>query len=263
MEGSPKYEEVKNEHPINTLKSEHLNSGVRPIIACIGTPEQFQAESGKERDVFSRPEFSEDYSTRTNTNVNYFGNPDFLREQNFKTAGKESYFISPIDSSNKFSKSFRNCTGLVATGIDRKTGENISFLTHQDPKYFLRGAQTPDQGFIDDLRKQLQELKDRCLSGTIDAVIMGGDYFPESIHAFRQEEYIRSIEVVAKETQDLLGFEPVVMMGPKKGVGSIDHKDDVFYDNNTRRLYIMREDAGKESLQSYLPSTIHEERKKW
>lgn len=242
---------TKDKKSENPLKSEHLKDDVSRIMACIGTPEQFIEEPGDMSEFFSDSPLNQN----SNRNVDYYGEPDELNRQKFKNAGRNSYVISSVDNSNKFSESFKNCTGLIVTGLDKETGKNISFLSHQDPHYFLSGHTT--KGFKNDLGKQLRELKERCIDRTIDAVIVGGNYF-EARPNFKKA-YLESIGLISKEVKNILGFEPVVMTGPK----TVSGRDDVFYDNDHRRLYIMRPEVAKESTKSYLPSDIKNQRRKW
>lgn len=69
--------------------------------------------------------------------------------------------ISHTNSRNKYSNKYYNCTGLVVIGRDRETGENISFLTHQDPLYFLVTEQK--EKFIVAISDILLELKERSV----------------------------------------------------------------------------------------------------
>lgn len=237
----------------NPLKSEHLKEGVRPIMAGIGTPDQFKSHPGAEAEMFRN--LRENKSGTLN--VDYYGDPKNLAEQKFKNAGEYSYAISPVDNSNKFSKEFANCTGLVVTGQDKITGENISFLSHQDPKYFLDEMDNKKGGFLDDLRQRLNELKERSVEGTVDAVIVGGNYFKDE--AKYKNYYLGSIKLLSEEALKILGFEPVVMTGPKGTSG----RDNVYYDNEHRRLYIMRPGVGNATTESFVRSQIEDQEKKW
>ncbi len=114
--------------------------------------------------------------------------------------------MSPIDNLDKLSRSFYNCTGAVVTGKDKNTSENISFLSHQDPEYFL--DEEKKFRFARDLKRQIEELRRRSIEGSIDAVILGGQS--------TGKEYVESIKLLGHEISDLLGFEPVVITGPKK-----------------------------------------------
>lgn len=85
-------EKPKQEESLNPLKAEHLKEGVNPIIACIGTPEQFKEDSPKEDAQYEViPNPSSDRNN--NRNVNYYGRPEELNRQNFKNAGDYSYVI--------------------------------------------------------------------------------------------------------------------------------------------------------------------------
>ncbi len=232
----------------------HLKKGIAPIMACIGTPEQFKKSPGADREAFhdidsNRPGIH---------NVDYYGNPDDLAKQQFKNAGNYSYVISAIDGSNKFSKSFLNCTGLIVTGKDKETGENISFLSHQDPYYFLDpGNEEKQKRFLNDLKERLKELKEMSVEGTIDAVIVGGNYIANDER--HKKNYLDSIKLLSKEVSEVLDFEPAAITGPKLNAS----RDNVFYDNENRRLYIMRPDVGQEATKGFAPNKIKEQEKKW
>ena len=241
----------------NSLKSEHLKHGIRPIIACIGTPEQFRQNLNRKSSAELGFHEAAPSEKNNNRNIDYYGHPEELRQQNFKNADRNSYVISAVDSSNKFSKGFKNCTGLIVSGLEKDTGKNISFVSHHDPDYFLSGDEA-EKLFNRDLREQLEELKKRCGDGTIDAVIVGGNYFENLSES--QTQYLKSIRLLSEEVQGVLGFEPVVMTGPKNRRSG---QDDVFYDNEQRRLYIMRPAVGEEFTKSYLPSDVKNQEKRW
>ena len=186
LKNNPSEETEQASESKNPLKSEHLKEGIQPIMFCIGTPQQFQENPGAERETF-REKSSNNNKDR---NINYYGDPKELNRQNFRNAGEHSYVISSVDGSNKFSKSFKNCTGLIVAGIDRVTGKNISFMSHEDPDFFL-GGEFGKTSFIDDLTERLDELKERSIEGTVDAVIMGGNYFAD--RPDYQDNYLKSI----------------------------------------------------------------------
>jgi len=248
----------------DTLKRGHLKEGVPAIMACVATPQQFKDNPSAEEIVFQE--------IRSKVpgmhNVKHDGSPEELRAQNFKNPGINSYVISPIDGLNKFSKSFVNCTGLVVAGYDKKTSENISFLSHQYPRYFL-GNENKQNRFVADLEERLTELKERCQKGTIDAKIIGGNYLkaqdfePHDLQDFEievyQKSYLASIKLLSDEIEKVLGFEPVMITGPKL----IPGEEDIFYENKNRRLYISRPEVGDNSTKSFVLSTINEQKEKW
>jgi hypothetical protein len=241
----------------DALKSEHLKKDAKPIIACIGTIKQFLETAGEKATtkIYLSPDDPE------MQNIDYYGDPAKLAENQHKNAGYNSYVISAIDSLDKISKSYMNCTGLIVTGQDRKTGEDVSFLSHQDPKYFLKNRDSINQ-FSTDLSQRIKELKDRCIEGTIDAAVFGGNYF-QSSSFLRQnpyaKKYIESVKLIAGEVTRILGFEPAVITGPKLTEGS----DDIFYNNKERHLHIIRPEAGSPSSDSYAPGDIDNQKKKW
>ncbi len=249
----------------DTKKSEHLKEGVSPIFACIGTRDQFD-KARHEPKVFKMlsdlmwdspvPGTPGHYglpNDRENRDADYYGDPKDLQRDNFKNRGEDTYVISPVDELDKLSNQFANCTGVVATGREKETGRNISFFSHQDPRYFLRKKSQ----FIIDLDERLEELKKRSEEGTVDAVVLGGNSFDSD--PTYQKAYTESIELLADEIEGVLGFEPVIVTGPK----TVSGRDNAYYDTEHRRLFIERPEVGNATTESYLPSEIKEQSKKW
>jgi hypothetical protein len=214
----------------NSLKLEHLKPGVSPIMVCVGSERNFEFfREGSIQEKFSEKNGERYY-------VNYYEPARLLNEKGFLNSGNKTYVISKIDSLDKFSQDFQDCTSLIATGKEKSTGKNISFLTHQDPTRFLYHHKVD---FLYHLRQCLKELKERSEPGTIDAIIVGGKiskggYFGVDF----ERNYLESIKLISEEVAKGLNFEPIVFNGPK--LDSID-PDDVFFENNTRRLYLVRE----------------------
>ncbi len=219
--------------------SKHLIEGVKPIYVCLGT----QDEIG----LF----IDEDYPPEGH-NVKYNdvrGNAD---KQFLQTEGAQCV-ISTIDSLNKFSLDFFRCTGLVVAGIEKENGNPISFLSHQDPSFFLFNPKKED--FKSGLEKSLSEIKERCIPGTIDAVIVGGNYPEDSEHD--RQQYLDSINFLSSQIKQNLGFEPVIVNGPKK---SSFTTDEIYYNNNNRRLYFSRTKINPE-MGSFTASDISNNKK--
>ncbi|MFA6565670.1 MAG: hypothetical protein WCT48_02915 [Candidatus Paceibacterota bacterium] len=237
----------------NALKSEHLNKGIKPIIACVDTYDNME-DLGEFEELL----FSDD--TREVESVNFYANPEKLAEKDFKNAGYQTYVISAIDNTDKFSKTFGDCTGTVVTGQDKETKEDISFVSHEEPNFFTK--EHPEK-FSEDFRLRLQEIKKRCIPGTIDAVIMGGNYYVdvvgEEFDNNHRDNYRNSIDILSKEISDVLGFEPPIITGPKLSGG----EDHILYRNGQRRLHVLRPQTGKASSESYLPKDFAEQEKKW
>ena len=221
-------------------KFKHLKDVSDAIIACVGTFEQITKDPIAQKKHFLDKLLQ---SSKVH-NVDYFGDPISLVEKKMKNAGKNSYAISPIDDLDKFSNTFKNCTGLLVTGKDKETGKNISFLSHQDPGYFLN-KEDNRRAFTSDLRQR-----------TVDAVIVGGN--TQRSGKFHKD-YLESIQFLSTEVTSVFGFEPVVMTGPKTVAGG----ENVIYDNEHRRLYVVRPEVGNETTESFLPSDIQTQQKKW
>lgn len=233
---------IKKDVPSN--KPSHLKEGVRPIIACIGTTNQFYQTNPA---LFNQ-------ILGDSHDVNYHGGSIYKNEKS-KHRKKESYIISPVDNLGKFSGAYYNCIGIIAAGLELKTSNDTSFLSHQDPVYFLKN-QYRKNIFRRDLNLALTEIKERSIEGTIDAVIFGGNYLEDPIS---QNNYVKSVKLVTKVVEKVLGFEPLIVTGPKDNI----QKDDVYYNN--RFLYIMKDNIGdgNVSVESYYPSNIEEQRRKW
>jgi hypothetical protein len=240
-------EEPSAVKPIDVKRGEHLKEGVDPIIACVGT--------GKVND-------SDKLIPHTH-NVDFYGKPEKFEEDGFGDDGKESYVISSVDDFNKYSTEFYDCTGLIVAGTERKTGKNISFMSHQNPDYFLR---KDNQKLEKSIIKQIQALKSQCESGTIDAVIVGGRYaevrgIPKNDPTSKKyiEEYLRSVKFLSETVTKELGFEPLVLTGPK----TIPAGDAIFYENDHRKLFLVRGADDFNAIENFTPSELEEKRKNW
>jgi len=95
----------------------HLIDGISPIIACVGSQEDF--EKAEQLDSLHK-HFNKKSGTAVH-NVFYDALPSYFRRKNFSSAGYQTYVISIIDDRDKFSKDLFDCTGLIVTGIDKKT----------------------------------------------------------------------------------------------------------------------------------------------
>ena len=137
----------KSESPENIYieRPEHLAEGFRPIMACVGTKREHeegwrQIENIKESSLF----------------VDFFGKTMDLIEKGFKAGGEQTYVISPITEKPLRTRGLRDCTSVVVVGTDAKTGEQISFISHQNPKEFLKDIK---DRFTRDFNESLEELK--------------------------------------------------------------------------------------------------------
>jgi len=239
----------------DTLRSEHLKEGVQPIVAAVGAWYDFDDSQDEELSLlYDREKYPE--NSAIFHHVDFYGEPGELHKNRFSNGGEKTYVISPVDNKDKVSTKYIDCTGLIVTGKDKESGEDISFASHQDPYYFLSESENTEI-FLKDLHAHLKEIQSRCEAGTIDAVIVGGDY--NSSYKKDVKYYKGSIYLLANEVSRSLGFEPVVITGPKIETGA----DHIYYNNKKRRLFIIRPSVGDSSTKSYLPRDMKKEEKKW
>ena len=222
-------------------KSEHLAEGIPPIMACVGTEDEHSVDAwnvpvntmsgGQDVDLYESYEFYQDKK-------------DFKGEP-------RAYKISPINGKSKFTKKLIDCTSLVAVGREVGSNTELSFLTHQNPDKFHKSGRF---FFEADLNRRLQELKDKCSPGSIDVVITGGHF-----HRGDTDEYQKSLEIIGPVVQGVLGFEPLVIVGPK-GAG----EDDVYFNTTNRRLYVIRKyTGGHNDNASFKANEVQKKKEEW
>ena len=194
-----------------------------------------------------------------------FENGDFdaLEKEGFKHSGPGSYLISPIKEGNWSSERYFNCTGVWVIGTDAKTGKEISFLTHQDPAYFIDGGPDKTEKFSQELSASLKELEARSKKGTIEVLILGGNY---NINAegkkgdYQHRHYKESIKKLEKIVQNTLGFNPKVLAGPNNNVGS---EMIVTVETQKRKVWIERNKQPAEFDASFQASEFDKKEREW
>ncbi len=248
---------MKEELNVSKLNG-HLIEGVKPIIACIGSLDDF-----KKSEILiehHQGHISNNFLLNNLKNIDWKRGIYGSEDRDCLTAGPTTYVISAIDESNKFSEGFGACTGLIVAGIDKRTKKNISFVTHQPP-FVNSGNFVNSSGkrliyfedFANDLEKRFLEMKERCEPNTIDVAIVGGT------GSVLKEMYVKTIQLLSDKTQQILGFKPIVVNDPK----TINFKfDNIYYDNNHRRLYFIRPGVDPDTG-SFVPSDADNEKGKW
>jgi len=250
------FEKIPSEkEAVNLPKYEHLNKGEKPIIASIGPRENLD-EPTDSIQVSRIPEPKEGAH-----DVDYFADQKELEKRGLKHGGAgHAYVMSPIDDKDKFSKNFINCTGIVVAGREKQTGKDISFFAHlYSPSIAFKTRKR--ETFLSDLHEQMEEIKKRTEEGTIDATIFGGNYFSENdpINKRTVMDYTKVIEILSKELKKGLGFDPIIMTGPK----TVLNGEDVYYDTANRRMHIVRPETGNSSTASYVAKDMETEKEKW
>ena len=266
--------EIKKTELLNTLKGEHLNEGIKPIMGGIYDRNKLTHEDDVFFNNFKKNATFVDFSIKR----------EDAKKEGFYTSGKKTYVISKIDKENKFSEKYYDCTGVIATGIDISTGENISFLSHQDPEEFLNNPKILSN-LKEDLNKSLSELIKRSKPGSIDVVVLGGnkDVLPlnpfdtadldkMNIQQLRDllekhdpssfNNYRKSIYVLSKTIFDKLNFYPTIISGPNSNIklGDViqDNHLDLYYDTKNRRVYQVRPENESLNNESFIGNEIND-----
>ncbi len=187
--------------------------------------------------------------------------PKKYRAEGFKDGGMESYLISPVDERDWFSDHYINCTAVVGVGRDAQSGKEISFLSHQDPRYFVRGDDEMRGKFSQDLAETLKELKARSEEGTVEVSLLGGSYNPNLIkhEEYQHDDYKKSIEILREIVHQSLGFDPRVLTGPD----SIGPETIIDVETQKRKVWVERQKQAPEFEEAYQANELDEMEKKW
>lgn len=119
-----------NQHMENIkpeIKFNHLENNFQPIRVCIHN-----------KDASENSPFVENYKHGNSfEDVDYSASTDYYKSNGMLNGGWETYVISDVNSKDKFTKGLYDCTGFIVVAEDKGTNQNISILSHQDPKEFL------------------------------------------------------------------------------------------------------------------------------
>ncbi len=218
----------KSEHnpKPNALKREHLKEEFSPILVSVGEIKQHFSDYESLFPLYRLLKYA--------TDIKYGETTKSLDEKGFKHDGENTYIISTIDGRDKKSEGFKTCTGCIVVGVDKNTGKNISFLSHQDPFHFTEEGKS---AFMKDFSESLSEIKNRSVEGSVDAIVVGGNALGLSYKGKNYEDYYKdSIEIISTLIEKELGFLPVVTTEAKKYPGS----DTILFDTEHRRAYLLR-----------------------
>jgi hypothetical protein len=161
-----------------------------------------------------------------------------------------------------------SCTGVVAIGREAATkgeiaaGKEISFLSHQDPNYFVDGDQEKREAFSRALSDALKELVSRSEKDSVEVLLVGGNFNPRAVSGgdYKNDQYKKSIQALSEIIQAATGFDPKVLTGPNNNVGS---ETVIAVETQKRKVWIDRNQQPPAFDQSYSASDIEEEEKKW
>ena len=188
------------------------------------------------------------------------GDLEALERQGFKHTGPDSYLICPLTEANIFSDKYINCTGVLALGTDKVTGNEIAFLSHQDPKVFKSDNEIMKEKFAIDLKESFAEIRRRSKEGTLDILVLGGNYDRTNPVSVISRDYIDSIQSLGNLIQEELGVNPTVLTGPNIHIGS---GTDVTVETQTHKVFIERSEQPPEVDAPYKADVVKEEENIW
>ncbi len=224
---------------LDSYKS-RVERGLKPIISCIID----------EQNIDKQTEKTLDYIEKNGLFVNYGGDINFFKNNKLKNAGETTYVISESNDKPKYSKRFWNCTGIVVVGENPIDGNQVSFMSHQDPWEFLYDSK---EKFILDLKQSISNLKGISKKNSIDVAIFGGKD--------GNYEYEKSIKLLNEIISKELKIEPNIVTGP-----SIDksHPTRVYFDTQNRRLYLLRGfQTNHKANENYFSGQFEEKSNDW
>lgn len=222
---------------INQDNFKYLKEGIPHIIVCV--------ETYKEKDIYKIKELEHIKKLKENSQyIKYRGSFEYNKKNNIISNKEGEYSISEINESDKYTDKSLNCTIFVVAGLDKETGENISFLTHQES-----GENISNKEFLESFSEQLKIFVEMCEPKTIDALIFGGNKNDGSFN-----EYKDAINTISNISKSMLGFNPEVATGPKLG----PYETQGYFNTQKRQLYILMPEQEKNVYDSYDSSKVEE-----
>ncbi len=201
------------------LDSWPLIEGVKPIRICVGRHEYF--------------EYLDNAIEDPNTHFLDWNNNIQNTSSEYSDRNKYGIMTTSIDSSDKYSPEYLNCTGILLVG-ENASGETISCLTHQNSVYIA------DSNLIDifnaKILKLFEDFKNQTQSGTVEILTFGGNLLcPKSRNFLHRNINEKCISVFNQIPRNIFG--------PKIEDSYDDLGDSVFFDTKNRRLFFMRNES--------------------
>ena len=235
MEGRPQ--------PKSQFEMVHLLEGIKPIEVQFGEP----------------PEEDEETEYKENEEpvwIDFEAGPD-PEDDTVRHDGPNTYLISPITERDMFSDKNIDCTAVLGIGRDDESGKAISFISHQNPAYFL--SEQGKEKFMNDLVHTMQELKDQSTPHTIEVVILGGKYDSKNASAKNSTEYKESVTMLRELIRKVFGYDPLVLVGPKLSEGGTD----IHVMTQERKIWVVQDGQPALSMSSYPAQNLEEVSKMW
>lgn len=191
---------------------------------------------------------------------------DELWEQGILSGGDKTYVFSQTNKQDKYSDNYLDCTGLLIAGKRKKDKEKISFITHQDPKFFIENKENKKH-FKNKLNEKLASFLEECDLEAINPIIFGGnlledkreDVFDENFVLGRDDvedvdkyfpdkyrTYLDSVNFLDFVISEKTKIHPKVALGPNDNwesasnfYGENRHALSAYFDNKEMKLYLI------------------------
>jgi len=273
MKEGPSKGEHKDDSPF-VLTAE--DAAVRtPIWVCadLDLPEGKNNDNGEDWKVLAEA----GYTPEEVTNIEFGAHPNRLIPKNMKfitgysDTTQEGYavsIISPVDERpkqsgvNVHSERYRECVGVIASGVRRSDGVRISFMSHSPPPLFMRKNEASAATFEQQMRESMESLKMDCDEGSIDVAIIGGR--PSHVGDLEYLEkvpdtYEKTVQFLSSLSIQTLGVRPLIVSMPEV----YGNRMEAFFDTPNNRLHVrvvgsphsMLKAAGTYSVARYDEST--------
>lgn len=144
--------------------------------------------------------------------VNYTGMPNTLQKEGMVCPERLTYVISSCDARDKYTLSLDTCTSIIAIGTDKKTGEQISIVSHQDPSEFTKKWKSD---WEKDIRSSLRQIKERCATESAQCFVVGGLFFEDD------KEFTTSEDMINTACRDIFGTRPTRLSEPENRTKSL------------------------------------------
>lgn len=221
-----------------------------PIRACIVDINKIDNYTKQEIDLIEKH----------GVNIDFFESKEYFSENKIINKGDRTYVFSDIDSTDKFSRAYKNCTGIIMVGEDKENGKQISFMSHQDPSEFLFELKNE---FVNDLVNNIKIFKDKIKENTFDVVVFGGNYSKDKEDKEYRKNYKNSINLIGSIFKENFNIDPAVITGPSS-ISLASSASNLYFDTQNRRLFLVRRfQENNKNNHEYLTSNIKKIEKDW
>jgi hypothetical protein len=232
---------------------DHLARGNKQIFACV-----IESEKGElPKEIVTRIERA---YARPKGKVQYEDQPIETIFSASPNQEERLAFVEP-NSSDKISTEFRNCVGLVVVGKRKATGKQVSFVFHASPDEFVFSDASQQMKVRNAIRERLAFMKQKCESGSIDAILVGGNDPTGDASltgALTKDDYRTLVEAYGSVVQGVLGFEPAVIVPPLQEAGDTH----LYFETATRRVFLYK-DARLPDVTAFRASEVGSKEDAW